>query len=67
MAIAKAELERLRELDRKVQSDSIITFDGLELILKANEFDPERIGRHFLDSYYRQKAREIRQVIFKKT
>lgn len=55
MAISGAEADRLRELDRQVQNGSILTFDGLETILRSCDFDAEKIGRHFLEAYWKQK------------
>ena len=55
MAVAKKELERLRSVDKMVRDGSVLTFDGLELIIRACDFDPEKIGRHILEAYWKQK------------
>lgn len=42
------------------RNGEILTFDGLELIIKANEFDFEKIGEQIVKSWFKIKRRKIK-------
>lgn len=54
----KEYLEYQNLLEQK-RNGEILTFDGLELIIKANEFDFEKIGEQIVKSWYRIKIKKI--------
>ena len=48
--------ERYEEyLSLKEREQELPTKDALRLIIRACEFNPEKIGRHFLEVYARSK------------
>lgn len=47
--ITKKELEDYEQLCRDRNSGRLLTPDGLCFICKAHNYDPEAIGRHFLE------------------
>lgn len=48
-SMAKKEFAEYRQYLRDRDSGRILTPDGLRLICEAYEYDPEKIGRHFLE------------------
>ncbi len=48
MAPTKKQQADYEQLCRDRNSGRILTPDGLRLICEANDYDPEKIGRHFL-------------------
>ena len=47
--ITKKELEDYEQLCRDRNSGRLLTPDGLRFIGEAHNYDPEAIGRHFLE------------------
>lgn len=47
--ITKKELEDYEQLCRDRNSGRLLTPDGLRFICEAHNYDPEAIGRHFLE------------------
>lgn len=53
--ISDKEYNEYMTLLEQRRNGEILTFDGLELIIKANEFDFEKIGEQIVKSWYRIK------------
>lgn len=47
--ITKKQLEEYEQLKRDRDSGRLLTPDGLRFICEANGYDPEKIGRRFLE------------------
>ena len=47
--LTKAEIEDYRKLCYARDHGRLLTPDGLRFICSANDYDPEKIGRHFLE------------------
>lgn len=47
--ITKKQLEDYEQLCRDRNNGRLLTPDGLRFICEANSYDPEAIGRHFLE------------------
>ena len=65
MSMTKAErarLERLERLEDDAKSGRILHYDGLESVVKAYNYSPEDIGRHFLECYYFMKRSKERRT-----
>lgn len=65
MSMTKAErerLERLEKLEQDVMNGRILHYDGLESVVKAYNYRPEDIGRHFLECYYFMKRSKERRT-----
>ena len=48
-SITKKQLEEYEQLRRDRDNGCLLTPDGLHFICEANNYDPEAIGRHFLE------------------
>lgn len=51
--ISKKELQDYKQLCRDREDGKILTPDGLKLICSALKYDPEEIGKHFLETMAR--------------
>ena len=51
----EADYARLIRLE---QTGHVLTMDGLRLIIKACEYDPERVGKVFMETYAKWRADE---------
>ena len=47
--ITKKQLEEYEQLRRDRDNGRLLTPDGLRFVCEANDYDPERIGKHFLE------------------
>ena len=47
--LTKAQIEDYRKLCEARAHGRLLTPDGLRFICAANDYDPEKIGRHFLE------------------
>lgn len=57
--ISDKEYNEYMTLIEQRRNGEILTFDGLELIIKANEFDFKKIGEQIVKSWYRIKNKKI--------
>lgn len=57
--ISDKEYSEYQNLLEQKRNGEILTFDGLELIIKANNFDFEKIGEQIVKSWYRIKNKKI--------
>lgn len=53
MTITKAEYADYQRLKKAEREGHLLTVDGMRLIAKACEYDPAKVGRHFLEVYAR--------------
>lgn len=53
MYLHKIEEQVYRKITRDIAAGRILTPDGLRIICEANDFDPMRIGLHFLEMNHR--------------
>ena len=60
----KWEKEDYARLKQQELSGNCMTMDGLRLICRANDFDPEKIGRHFLECLARYKRKGEARIGF---
>ncbi len=51
--MTKKQIEDYEQLCRDRNSGRLLTPDGLRFICEANNYDPEAIGRHFLETLAR--------------
>ena len=58
----RARLERLERLEDDAKNGRILHYDGLEFICKAYNYDAEKIGRHFLECYWKMKRSKERRT-----
>lgn len=58
--ISDKEYSEYQNLLKQKRNGEILTFDGLELIIKANEFDFEKIGEQIVKNWFRIKRRKIK-------
>ncbi len=47
--ITKKQMEEYEKLKRDRDNGRLLTPDGLRFICEANGYDPEKIGKHFLE------------------
>lgn len=47
--LTKKQIEEYRQFCRDRDNGRILTPDGLRFICEANDYDAERIGKHFLE------------------
>lgn len=47
--ITKKQMEEYEKLKRDRDNCRLLTPDGLRFICEANGYDPEKIGKHFLE------------------
>ena len=47
--ITKKQYEEYEQLKRERDTGRLLTPDGLRFICEANGYDPEKIGKHFLE------------------
>ena len=47
--ITKKQMEEYVQLKRDRDNGRLLTPDGLRFICEANGYDPEKIGKHFLE------------------
>ncbi len=47
--LTKAQIEDYRKLCEARDRGRLLTPDGLRFTCEANDYDPEKIGRHFLE------------------
>lgn len=52
--MTKKQLAEYDKYRRDRDSGRILTPDGLRVICEAYEYDPEKIGRHFLEVLYNE-------------
>ena len=55
MTITKSEYAEYKRLKAAEREGHLLTQETLRLIIRACEGDPAKIGRHFLEVYYRWK------------
>ena len=53
MTITKAEYADYQRFKKAEREGHLLTVDGMRLIVKACEYDPAKVGRHFLEVYAR--------------
>lgn len=51
--MTKKQIEDYEQLCRDRNNGRLLTPDGLRFICEANNYDPEAIGRHFLETLAR--------------
>lgn len=51
--MTKKQIEDYEQLCRDRNNGRLLTPDGLRFICEANNYDPESIGRHFLETLAR--------------
>lgn len=56
--ISDKEYNEYMTLLEQRRNGEILTFDGLELIIKANKFDFEKIGEQIVKSWFKIKRRK---------
>lgn len=56
--ISNKEYEEYQKYLREKNSGRILNPDGLRFICAANDYDPEKIGRHMLEVLARQQSDE---------
>ena len=49
LTITKKQMEEYVQLKRDRDNGRLLTPDGLRFICEANGYDPEKIGKHFLE------------------
>ena len=59
MTITKSEYADYMRLKEAEREGHLLTVDGMRLIVKACEYDPEKVGRHFLEVYARWRKPEL--------
>ena len=47
--IKNSEYEKFQKYLRDKNNGRILTLDGLQFICQANDYDPEKIGKHMLE------------------
>ena len=47
--VTKKQMEEYEKLKRDRDNGRLLTPDGLRFICEANGYDPEKIGKHFLE------------------
>lgn len=57
--VKNADFEEYRRYREDLQHGRVLTPDGLRFICNANDMDPEKVGKHFLDQYAKFKAEGI--------
>lgn len=55
MTITAKEYADYMRLKREEKEGHLLTTDGMRLIVKACEYDPAKVGKHFLEVYARWK------------
>lgn len=55
MKITAEEYAEYLRLKRAESEGHLLTTDGMRLIVKACEYDPAKVGKHFLEVYARWK------------
>ena len=56
--IKNSEYEESQKYLRDKNNGHILTPDGLRFICQANNYDPEKIGRHMLEVMVRQQSQQ---------
>lgn len=56
--VKNAEYEEFQRFLRDKNNGRILTPDGLRFICQANDYDPEKIGRHMLEVMARQQSQQ---------
>ena len=59
MNITKAQYADYMRLKEAERDGHLLTTDGMRLIVRACEYEPEKVGRHFLEVYARWRAKEV--------
>ena len=55
MTITKAQYADYMRLKEAERSGHLLTLDTMRLIVRACEYDPEKVGRHFLEVFAKWK------------
>ena len=55
MRITDAEYRDYQRLKHEEQAGHLLTLDTMRLIIKACEYAPEKVGKHFLEVYVKRK------------
>ncbi|MBO6308620.1 MAG: cytochrome C [Oribacterium sp.] len=58
--IKNSEYEEFQKYLHDKNNGRILTPDGLRFICQANDYDPEKIGRHMLEVMARQQSNQAR-------
>ena len=60
MRITDAEYRDYQRLKREEQAGHLLTLNTMRLIVRACDYDPEKVGKHFLEVYakYRKDERK---------
>ena len=63
MKITDAEYRDYQRLKREEQAGHLLTLDTMRLIVKACDYDPEKVGKHFLEVYARRRSTERKHIV----
>ena len=55
MTITKAEYADYQRLKAAERDGQLLSTDVLRMIVRACDYDPEKVGRHFLEVYSKRK------------
>ena len=55
MTITKSEYADYQRLKAAEREGQLLSTDALRMIVRACDFDPEKVGRHFLEVYAKRK------------
>ena len=55
MRITDAEYRDYQRLKREEQAGHLLTLNTMRLIVKECDYDPEKVGNHFLEVYARRR------------
>ena len=62
MRITVAEYLDYQRLKHEEQAGHLLTLDTMRLIVKACDYDPEKVGKHFLEVYARRRSAERKHI-----
>ena len=57
--MTKKHIEDYKQLWHDRNNGRLLTSDGVRFICEANQFDPEAIGKHILETYTKFKSERI--------
>ena len=58
MTITKEQYADYMRLKQAERDGHLLTTDGMRLIVRACEYEPEKVGRHFLEVFARWRVKE---------
>lgn len=65
MYLNKKEAQAYSTIIREITAGRILTPDGLRIICEANDFDPVRIGTHFLE--VNNRFQHLKEAAYERT